>query len=107
MYGDQTGRRGMPAGGMRNVAPADYNTQSGGYPNPGAGDPSFGQNYGNQGGVGDAPWNQPGMSPRNSRTASQMQYGNNGGQAQGRFAPSRQTPASGQDFGGPPMYFDR
>ncbi len=107
MYGDSTGQRGMSAGGMRNVAPADYNSPPAGYQNPGAGNSSWGQNSGYQGGDGGAPWNQTGMSPRNSRSAPQgqygnNQYGNNGGQAQGRFAPP-----SGQEFGGQPMYYDR
>lgn len=109
MYGDSMGQQGPAINGMRNVAPADYNSFQQGYQNQGYNDQPGNQNYGNAGGD-SAPWNQPGMSSRNSRPPVQNQYGTqngNGGQAQGRFAPSRQSPAARQEFGGPPMYYDR
>lgn len=123
MFGGPSGPQVAPGTRPRQVSPADFNTSrrgmnmNGGYDAQGfyegswsqnATNQNYGnQNFGNQGGEVSAPWNQPAMSPRTSPRASQYQYGNGSGPAQGRFAPSRQAAPIGQEFGGPPLYFDR
>lgn len=109
-YADPTTPRGMSPGGTGTVAPADYYSAPPGFQNDGYSqgiNPAMGENYGNAGGDVTAPWNQPGMSPRNSRPAGEIQYGNDAGQATGRFAPSRQSSTPPQNFGAPPMYYGR
>lgn len=111
LYADPTTPRGMSPGGSGAVSPADYYSAPPGFQNNGYSQgiqPAMGENYGNAGADVSAPWNQPGMSPRNSRPAGdQQQYGYDAGQATGRFAPSRQPSSQAQNFGAPPMYYGR
>lgn len=109
-YADPNTARGMSQGGSGTIAPADYYSAPPGFQNNGYSqgvNPAMGENYGNAGSDVSAPWNQPGTSPRNSRPAGDVQYGNDAGQATGRFAPSRQSSAPPQNFGAPPMYYGR
>lgn len=109
-YADPTTPRGMPPGGSGAIAPADYYSAPPSFQNNGYSqgiNPAMGENYGDAGGDVSAPWNQPGMSPRNSRPTGDNRSGNDAGQATGRFAPSRPSSNTPQNFGAPPMYHGR